>query len=162
MKFLIPLLIMTTSALAADWTSYANPRFGATIDIPPGFVNDVDPPENGDGLTYHADNGAVELLVFGNNITADSVAQEFQNDLQYSRDDKWNITYSKLNPKAGFAAYSGSKDDRIFYAKEIATCKRTQTVQFRIEYPMQKKIEMDSIIARLAKSLHGQPTSDCP
>jgi len=49
--------------MAGEWSSYANARFGATIDIPPGFVNDVQEPANGDGLTFHSADGKAELLV---------------------------------------------------------------------------------------------------
>lgn len=69
MRIIVFLFLLCSPAYAAEWTTYSNPRFGANIDIPPGFVNDVPEPENGDGLVFHSADKQAELLVWGGNLT---------------------------------------------------------------------------------------------
>ena len=86
MRSILALVLLSSSAIAADWSSYANARFGVSIDIPPGFLNDVPEPANGDGLTFHSADGTAELLVWGNNLVdADfnqDVAARLKSDME--------------------------------------------------------------------------------
>ena len=45
------------------WQRYINPRYGVSVDIPPGFESPFGP-QNGDGRTFKHPDGS-ELLVFG-------------------------------------------------------------------------------------------------
>jgi hypothetical protein len=160
MKRILVLFFMSISALAADWTSYSNARFGETIDIPPDFVSNAPGPENGDGLTFHSADGKVELLVWGNSLSSGGLKSDTQERLQGEKDAGWNISYRKNMASAWFI-FSGSKNDRIMYMRSIASCKGTQALHFRIEYPKEQKQEYDAIITRLGKTLKAGPASDC-
>lgn len=162
MRTIIALFLLSSSAMAADWSSYANARFGAIIDIPPGFVNDVPEPENGDGLTFHSADGAAELLVWGNNLVDADFNQDVAARLKIYIEDGWNISYVAGVNGSGWQVYSGTREGRLLYAKSISSCKETQALHFRIEYPEPQKANYDSVVARLSKSLKAGPATDCP
>jgi hypothetical protein len=161
-RSVLALFLLSSPALAADWSNYANARFGATIDIPPGFVNDVPEPENGDGLTFHSADGKAELLVWGNNLVDADFNQDVAGRLKGDMDDGWNISYAAGVAGDGWQVYSGTRNGRLLYAKSISSCKNTQALHFRIEYPEEQKTVYDSVVARLGKSLKAGATSDCP
>lgn len=48
------------------------------------------------------------------------------------------------------------------YARSLSSCKGTQAVHFRIEYPETQKKDYDAIVERVSKSLKAVPASDCP
>ena len=152
---------MTTAACAADWSSYTNARFGASIDIPPGFVNDVPAPANGDGLTFHSVDGQAELLIWGNNVVEGDFKTDGQARLRGELDDGWDVSY-RSESADDWHVYSGSKGDRIMYLRSISSCKGTQALHFRIEYPKEQNKDYDSVVERLGKSLRTGPASDCP
>ena len=156
------LFLLSSSANASDWSSYANARFGATIDIPPGFVNDVPEPANGDGLTFHSADGNAELLVWGNNLVDADFNQDVAARLKSDTEDGWNISYVAGVNGSGWQVYSGTREDRLLYAKSISSCKETQALHFRIEYPGAQETDFDPIVSRLSKSLKAGPATDCP
>ncbi len=159
---LIFLMVLAGSAYGAEWTSYANGRFGVTIDVPPGFVNGVPEPANGDGLTFHSADGKAELLVWGNNLVDADFSQDVAARLKTDTDDDWNISYAAGVDGEGWQAYSGTREGRLLYAKSIASCKNTQALHFRLEYPAAQKDDYDPIVERLGMSLKAGPASDCP
>jgi hypothetical protein len=162
MRSIIALFLLSSLAMAADWSSYANTRFGAIIDIPPGFVNDVPEPENADGLTFHSADGKAELLVWGNNLVDEDFNQDVATRLKSDMEDGWNISYVAGVNGSGWQVYSGTREDRLLYAKSISSCKETQALHFRIEYPEAQKTTYDPVVARLSKSLKAGPAMDCP
>jgi hypothetical protein len=154
-------VFLASAALAADWTTYANARFGETIDIPPGFVNDVAAPENGDGLTFHSADGKAELLVWGGNLVDGGFTADAEQRVSSETEDGWDISYGKSSG-ADWQVYSGTKGERIVYARSMASCKGTQSLHFRLEYPVAQKKDYDAIVERLSTSLKAGPASDCP
>jgi hypothetical protein len=166
MRTLLALFMLTTSALAAGWTPFFNPRFGASVEIPGGFVNDVPPPENGDGLTFHDPARQAELLIWGENLVSWDFKQDAAERIAAEKKDGWAITFERGRgldrPQAGaWHVYSGIKGGRIVYAKAVASCKGTQAVQFRLEYPMARKDEFNDIASHLAASLRAGPAEAC-
>jgi hypothetical protein len=161
MRIILFLFLLCSPAFAAEWTNYSNPRFGASVDIPPGFVNDVPAPENGDGLTFHSVDGNTELLVWSNNLVDEDFAADGKSRLQGEKDDGWDVSYQKAFGNE-WNVFSGSKDGRIMYARSLSSCQGTQAVHFRIEYPEAQKKDYDTVVARLSKSLKAGPAFDCP
>jgi len=161
MRIILFILLLCSPAFAAEWTVYSNPRFGASIDIPPGFVNDVPEPENGDGLTFHSVDGQAALLVWGNNLVDGDFAEDGKSRLQGEIEEGWDVSYQKESGNE-WNVFSGSKGGRIMYARSIASCQGTQAVHFRIEYPAAQTKDYDRVVARLSKSLKAGPASDCP
>lgn len=163
-QILMATLLFTGAAQAAEWTSYSNARFGESIDIPPGFVNDVPEPENADGLTFHSADSDAELLVWGNNLVDENFRVATIARMQNEKDDGWIISYESGDKTSGVTwfVYSGSKADRIMYVRSIASCKDTQALHFRLEYPKAQKKNYDMVITRMGKSLKAGSASDCP
>jgi hypothetical protein len=161
MRIIFFILLLSLPAFAAEWTTYSNPRFGVSIDVPPRFVNDVAEPENGDGLTYHSVDGNTELLVWGNNLVDGDFAADGKSRLQGEKDEGWDVSYQKQSGNA-WNVFSGSKGGRIMYARSIASCQGTQALHFRIEYPEAQKKDYDPVVKRLGKSLKAGAPSDCP
>ena len=93
MRIILFLLLLCSPAFAAEWTVYSNPRFGVSIDVPPGFVNDVPEPENGDGLTFHSGDGKADLLVWGNNLVDGDFLDDGMSRLRGEKDEGWNVSY---------------------------------------------------------------------
>ncbi len=162
MRSIIALFLLSSSAIAADWSSYSNPRFGVSVDIPHGFVNDVPEPENGDGLTFHSADGKAELLVWGNNLVDADFNQDVAARLKSDTEDGWNVSYVARVNGSGWQVYSGTREGRLLYTRSIASCKETQALHFRIEYPEAQKTTYDPVVARLSKSLKAGPATDCP
>jgi hypothetical protein len=162
MRSILALFLLSSSAMAADWSSYANARFGATIDIPPGFVNDVPEPANGDGLTFQSVDGKAKLLVWGNNLVDTDFNQDVAARLKSDMEDGWNISYAAGVAGDGWQVYSGTRQGSLLYAKSISSCNNMQAVHFRIEYPEAQKMVYDSIVPRLGKSLRADVAPGCP
>ena len=161
MRIILLLFLLCSPAFAAEWTTYSNPRFGASVDIPPGFVNDVPASENGDGLVFHSADREGELLVWGGNLADGDFKLDSAIRLNRELDDDWQLSYRKESGDE-WSVYSGSQSGRIMYARSLSSCRGTQAVHFRIEYPEVQKNEYDAIVERLSKSLKVGPASDCP
>jgi hypothetical protein len=163
MKTVIAFLLMTSAAWASDWSSFYNDRYGVTIDIPPGFAQFGDAPDNNDGLTFASADGKAKLLVWGGNIIADNFKEELRGNFESDQSDGWVVSYGASNKQKtmSWAVYSGTKGDMIMYEKSIASCKGTQSLHFRIEYPVVQKKAYDAVVARLGKSMKAGPATDC-
>jgi hypothetical protein len=162
MRIILVLLLFCSPAFAAEWTVYSNPRFGVSIDVPPGFVNDVPPPANADGLTFHSADGVAELRVWGNHLSEADFNHEVAARQKSDTADGWNISYVAGVNGSGWQVYSGTRHDRLLYAKSIASCNNTQALHFRLEYPVVQKTSYDPLVERLGISLKAVPASDCP
>ena len=163
MKMIIAFLLMISAAWAADWSSYYNDRYGVTIDVPPGFVQFGDAPGNSDGLTFASADGKAKLLVWGGNIVVENFKEELRESFESDRAEGRAVSYGASNKQKtmSWAVYSGTRDDMIIYEKSIASCKGTQSLHFRIEYPVVQKRAYDAVVTRLGKSLKAGPATDC-
>jgi hypothetical protein len=163
MRYLIALCLMISSAYATNWQKYANGRFGVMIDVPPGFVQSGDVPANEDGSSFVSSDGIAKLRVWGNHIVAGSFKEELQGNFESDQSDGWDVSYGASNKqkKMTWAVYSGTKYGMIMYEKSIASCKGTQSLHFRIEYPAEQKVAYDAVVTRLGKSLKAGPALGC-
>lgn len=151
------LALLTAFALpaaASDWQRYGNARFQYWIDIPPGFSK-IEEAGNGDGGVSTAPVGASELRVWGSYPTAGSLAAEARERQALDRRDGWAISYQTQN-KSG-AVWSGTKGNRIVYARAIPGCDRAMAY-FRLEYDRERQKAFDPVISRLVKSFRS---GDC-
>ena len=153
-KRLVPLITVTccvccTAALASDWFGYHNARFQYQVDIPASFLT-IKESTNGDGGVAKSVDGGSELRVWGNALVLGDFAEETKSRIDSDRQDGWTVTYEKRQP--AWAAWSGKRGGRIFYARSISACEGA-VASFRIEYPAESKEAFDPIITRLQKSL---------
>lgn len=148
------LVAISLPAAASDWQRYGNARFQYWIDIPPGFTK-VEEADNGDGGVSASPDGAAELRVWGSYPTAGSLAAEAKERQALDRRDGWSISY-QTQTKGG-AAWSGTKGNRIVYARAIPGCDRA-VAYFRIEYDRERQKAFDPVVSRLVKSFRS---GDC-
>lgn len=148
------LTALALPAAASDWRRYGNARFQYWIDIPPGFSK-VEEADNGDGGLASSVDGAAELRVWGSYSTAGTLAAEARERQALDRGDGWSISYQAQN-KSG-AAWSGTKGNRIVYARAIPGCDRA-VAYFRLEYDRERQKAFDPVISRLVKSFRS---GDC-
>lgn len=157
---LLAIAAMVSPAMASDWTTYVNDRFGATADIPASYKAG-EAPENGDGLRFTSPNGEATIAVWGGFaiVTDASFADYAKRLVSYAKDDGWKVTYSA--GKSGWFAFSGSKADRIFFEKLVSACKGEIANHVRLEYPAARKVEFDPIVKHVTKSLRSEKGWQC-
>ena len=63
----------------------------------------------------------------------------------------WVLTYRSVTPD--WAAWGGTRQGHVFYAKTILTCNGTQTANVRLQYPAADIPDFDAIAMRLGQSL---------
>lgn len=136
------------------WTTYANARFGTTIEYPSGLLAMQQAPDNDDGRTFRSLDEAVTLLVFGQyNI------DDLDGPAMMARDRDWGdyseVTYQTA--KSDRYALSGySVDDRVFYRAARIDDQAGLVHVFEIEYPSTAKAIWDPIVTRMAKSFRAK------
>ncbi|WP_404400140.1 hypothetical protein [Pelagibacterium halotolerans] len=138
-------------AFAADWGRYTNPRFGAGVDIPPGYSAEGPADVDGDGRLFRAENGRAHILVWGGPVAGGDFSNEMRERIAHDEAEGWAITYRSETPD--WAAWGGARGGHIFYAKSIATCDGQQTANVRLTYPAIDVPDFDSIANRLGRSL---------
>ena len=151
-----------SGASAAEWTHYTNARFGASADVPAGFVIQP-PPENGDGRSWKSVDGKGEISIYGSfAASADSFEAYRRRELGYAQDDGVTITYQSGKPDAWFA-YSGTVGGDIVYMKAVRAqpCASLVVNHIYLRYPAEQKARYDAIVAHAAQSLHSEPAAEC-
>lgn len=143
------LIALASPALAEEWRSYENARFGYAIDVPPSFEWSREA-DNGDGRDFR--DGATKLAVWGGNITEG----DFERAVTAARDfvsaEGWGISYEATTPS--WASYSGSQAKRILYQRMIALCDGRYAA-FRLEYSAIDIGRLEPVVDRLVQSLKG-------
>jgi hypothetical protein len=142
-----------STAQAVDWQTYANPRFGYTIDIPPGFTLQSEA-DNGDGATFVGNSGA-QLLVFGTPLESD-LSREAENRIGWEKDAQWTITYAKVTK--AWASFSGIRNGEVLYGRGTTLCGDSAAF-FRLQYRKADLKRFNPFIARMVKSL--RPIGGC-
>ena len=155
-RFALPILVATAlvmpfAALADGWNHYDNPRFAYSIDIPPGF-SAVEEAANSDGGVSRSADGAAELLVWGGHLVIGDFTSDIADRIRSDTSAGWRISYDHRT--ATKASWSGSKGDRIFYARAVSTC-GDSSIHFRLEYDRADLERYDDIVGRLVRSLKG-------
>ena len=131
------------------WTSYHNTRFGTSIEYPARF-RPGRPPDNDDGLSFIAVDGAT-LSVWGSlNVEAHDVAG-LEAFLRESPQAGEQITYRASG--ASWLVLSGTRGDRIFYQRHLLSHRGEIINAFEISYPAALRTGYDPIVARLSRTL---------
>lgn len=149
-------LALSFPALAADdWATYANPRFGFSAAVPPGFSL-AQESDNGDGATFRSDDGRSELLLFGTSLVDGDFSGEVRQRIGWDRNEGWDISYDKVTK--GWASYSGAKGPDILYVRGVILCDAS-AAYFHLRYPQDALKQFNPVIGRMVKSL--RPAGGC-
>ena len=152
------LLLVTLASPAVaedDWHPYANPRFGYTVEIPPGFEMGLEA-DNGDGVRFHADDNGATLMVFGTHPPDGDFETDVAERIGYEKQDDWRIIFSRVT--SAWASFSGARESDVFYTRAIALCDGS-AAYFRLQYRKSKLTSFDGVISRMASAL--RPSEEC-
>jgi hypothetical protein len=133
------------------WATYRNSRFGTTIEYPARF-RPGRPPENNDGLSFTAADGA-SLSVWGSlNVLEHDVAG-LEAFLRENLKADERVTYRAAG--RNWLVLSGTHGERIFYTRHAFSHRNEIVNAFQISYPAALAASYDPIVARIAKSLRS-------
>ena len=148
----LPASVAAQKASAQEnWATYRNPRFGTTIEYPARF-RPGRPPDNNDGLSFAAADGAT-LSVWGSLNVMEYDIAGLEKFLRENLDAGERITYRAAG--RNWLVLSGARGERVFY-KRHALSHRDEIVNgFEISYPGSLATRYDPIVARISKSLRS-------
>lgn len=140
---------MSPAALA-DSLTYANSRFGTTLTFPAElFDQRMEPPANGDGMTWTAADGG-SLAVYGSNNALDATPQQLIEQMADSPGVE--VTYSKAGKD--WAVVSGFEEGLIFYQRfEFGGDGVIHSMLLR--YPEAQRGRYDPLVGDIAGTLAG-------
>ena len=137
------------AALADDWRTYHNDRYGTTIDYP-GFFKPGTPPEADDGLKFTSADGA-EFSVFASYNALGFDLAGFQDFIKENLAAGAVVTY-RAHGDDWFVISGTQESDRIFYERHLLSHGGEMTEGLVMTYPAALKQKYDPIVARMAKS----------
>ena len=145
-------LLFASPALAQQWGSYENARFGYVIEVPPGYLAAPEA-ENGDGRVFRSAEGTQLLRVYaGDNMDVDFEAS-LSAAMEFARAAGWALSYERVTPS--WASFSGTRNGLVLYARAISICGGRQYASFELEYPERDISRMNPVVERLVASLRG-------
>lgn len=138
---------------AADTLTYENARFGTLVVFPAElFSETMDPPENGDGMTWLAADGA-SLAVYGMH-NALMVGPGELADQAGAADGRpgFEVTYRRVG--SDWVVLSGYEGDEVFYHRlEFGAGDVIHAMLMK--YPAALKEKYDPLVGPIAASLAG-------
>ncbi|MGA2495953.1 MAG: hypothetical protein ABSF67_24040 [Roseiarcus sp.] len=139
----------------ARWATYVNDRFGTSLPYPADVFVMQPPPENDDGRTLVAFDGAKILVFGGYNVANDTLASKRASLTggDYAR-IAYNATGKNWFVVSGRRAIGGV--DSIFYEEYIVSAASETIHSLIVTYPAALKARYDPIVDRLAASFAGR------
>ena len=154
-RFLAGLLLIASvqEAAATTWKVYANARYGTVAEYPADLFRPGRPPDNGDGQSFTAKDGA-QLAIFAGFNIADHTPANYEQFLRGGGSDYQNVTYRAAG--ADWLVLSGNRGDSIYYEKYIFAHRQDVDVihGLVVSYGRGAKVLYDPLVARMARSLH--------
>jgi len=133
------------------WKTFFNDRFGTSIEYPARFKPGR-PPDNNDGQSFTADDGA-KLAVWGSLNARERDVASLEAFLREDPKEGEQITYRAAGKN--WLVLSGTRKDRVFYERHQFSHKGEVLNAFEISYPATLAAAYGPIVARLAKSLRA-------
>jgi serine/threonine-protein kinase len=131
------------------WKIYVNDRFGTSIEYPSRF-RPGRPPDNNDGLSFTASDGATLAVWDSFNIDELDI-KALEADISEGRVKGERITY-RASGKNWFVL-SGTRGDSLFYSRYLLSHRGEVKNALEIVYPAALTSAYDPIVARISKSL---------
>jgi hypothetical protein len=132
--------------------TYANARFGYTVEYPADLLAPQPEAENGDGRAFNAKTGKAQILVYGGyNALSESPAEMAQR----AEDDCAGHHAQYRVAKPGLVAVSCVTKDGILYQKTLIHGDTLTTL--RATYPASDRKQWDGVVAAMARSMAAPP-----
>ena len=143
--------LLTATAALPDSLTYHNDRFGTEVTFPAEVFSRAEPaPDNGDGMTWKAGDGA-SLAVFGSlNVDALSPADYLDQQIGWLAKGT-DVAYRRAGKD--WAVVSGTQGETAFYQRFAFGADAVHSVLLR--YPVSGKAEYDPLAGPIAGSLRG-------
>ncbi|MBX3578153.1 MAG: hypothetical protein KF723_13175 [Rhizobiaceae bacterium] len=155
MNRLWPACLLVAFAVApalADQLTYVNDRFGTSVTFPAElFDQRLEPPANGDGMSWSSSDGAT-LSVWGTNNVLDFTPQSLA-EHETARDTPgFEVTYHRVG--SNWLVLSGYDEGLIFYERFVFGSDNVIHGVW-IKYPESLRSTFDPIVGDIAASLKG-------
>jgi hypothetical protein len=125
------------------WKTYTNDRFGFSVCYPSDLLQLEGAPDNNDGQTFTASNGA-KIAAWGSwNATDRTLANSAREDEK----SLGRVTYKAI--RDGFYVISGRKGDQIFYKRMALANGKFSAVE--LTYPAADSALWNAISARVSQ-----------
>ena len=154
----ILLALLALPALAADWGSYTNKRYGASASIPPGFKEMGVEAANGEGQTFRALPGHAILVIYGADVTEGSFEKHVEARIAFDQSYYgWKINDKSVTPS--WASYTAAGGQRALAIRILSSCKGRQSVTARLEYD--RGSETGNYVSKVLASLKAESGRGC-
>jgi hypothetical protein len=154
---LLALVLAHDAALAQQWRTYANPRFGVTADVPRDWRAGR-PPANGDGLKFASPDGQASIMISGGLQIEDTLEEAMQSHAEPLEGE--TVTYRHRDGRT--LVVSGTRGATIFYRKSLLSCADQIWNNVSIEYPAARKAAFDALVIHVAGSLRSGTSEQIP
>lgn len=134
----------------ADDVTYSNDRFGTSVTFPAElFDQRMEPPVNGDGMTWTSRDGA-SIAVWGTNNALDLTPQSLA-ELETARDTpRYDVTYHRVG--SDWLVLSGYDEGLIFYERFVFGSNDV-IHGVLVKYPASLRSTFDPLVGSIASSL---------
>lgn len=147
---LVLALLTAMPALAADWRTYVNARFGTTLDYPADVFAAEPEADDGDGRRFVSADGRASLTVYaGFNVDHRSLRALARAALKDAADER--VTYEAAGRR--WFVLSGFRGTDVFYRKLILSPDGAVAHTLELTYPATEKRVYDPLTARIANSM---------
>ncbi|HEU0058860.1 MAG TPA: hypothetical protein VFR19_03200 [Hyphomicrobiaceae bacterium] len=150
------LALMTGAAMADDWHTYSNPRYGFSLQYPSHVFAVERTSEAGDGQLFVAKNGDARLLVGTLRNEGQFTPASYQSYVARHSYADYRIGYRRLG--GSWFALSGEKDGQIFYEKAMFSCGGQRINSFAMIYRSDQRQVFDRIVERIEDSFRPGPS----
>lgn len=145
--------LLTVSMPAfADTLTYRNDRFGTSVTFPAElFAERLEPPQNGDGMTWVSDDGA-SLAVYAFNNALDASPEQLADQASERDEPGFEVTYRRV--AKDWVVLSGFDAGAIFYTRfEFGADNVIHGML--LKYPPSERATYDALTGVIAGSLEG-------
>jgi len=144
-------VVLPAADALADLTVYRNARFGTTLTFPSEvFTRQMEPPANGDGMTWLSDDGA-SLAAYASNNALMLSPRAFA-DQASEGNGRFEVTYRRVADR--WVVLSGYEDGQIFYYRfEFGAGDVIHSMLLR--YPTDRRDRYDPLTGEIGASLGG-------
>ena len=146
----VAVFLVAAHAATAEPLTYTSERFGTSATFPSDiFTEQQEPPENGDGLTWHSADGA-SLAIFGSYNVLDETPKSRQAAAKAAGTRE--VTYSKTGKN--WLVLSGFEGELVFYERYLFADSGIVHAMV-LTYPQSLMVKYDLVAGKIASSLAG-------
>jgi hypothetical protein len=154
---LLSVVLAAGAAVADDWHTYSNPRYGFSFQYPSNVFAVERTAEAGDGQLFVAKNGDARLLVGTLSNEANFTPASYQSYVAHNSYADYRIGYHRLG--GSWFALSGEGNGQIFYEKAMFSCSGQRINSFAMIYRSDQRHIFDRIVERIEDTF--RPGSKC-